>query len=58
MVGFAITSTGFHSLWFSLGRPVWQSTLLHSALFRCSTGDVLRIGGFLSRGKVGQWTLC
>ena len=33
-VGFATTNTGFHSLWFTLGRPVWQGTVLDSALFR------------------------
>jgi NTE family protein len=33
-VGFAMTGTSSHSLWFSLGRPVWQGTMLDRPLFR------------------------
>ena len=33
-IGFATTKHGCSHLWFSLGRPVWQGTLLDSALFR------------------------
>ena len=33
-VGFATTRTSVHSLWFSLGRPVWQNTMMDSGLFR------------------------
>lgn len=33
-VGFATTNTSVHSLWFSVGRPVWQGTMLDRGLFR------------------------
>jgi NTE family protein len=33
-VGFATTTKGFRSLWFSLGRPVWQGSMMDSGLFR------------------------
>jgi NTE family protein len=33
-IGLAITSTNDHSLWISVGRPVWQGTMLDRGLFR------------------------
>jgi hypothetical protein len=33
-VGFATTNTSVHSLWFSLGRPVWEGTMMDRGLFR------------------------
>ena len=33
-IGIATTSTSFHSLWFSLGRPVWEGSMLDRGLFR------------------------
>jgi NTE family protein len=33
-VGFATTRTSVHSLWFSLGRPVWEGTIMDRGLFR------------------------
>ncbi len=33
-VGFATTNTSVHSLWFSVGRPVWEGTMMDRGLFR------------------------
>ena len=33
-IGFATTTTKLNSLWFSLGRPVWQGSILDRGLFR------------------------
>jgi NTE family protein len=33
-VGFATTTTSSHSIWFSLGRPIWEGTMMDRGLFR------------------------